>query len=55
MPATKYLAPLEEGIELPVSFKGEELSFPGRLLNYEYSSKIQLDILGTKLLRKPNK
>jgi hypothetical protein len=52
--AALYLASMEEGFELPVQYKDEELSFPGRLLNYGYSYKIELEIFGTMLLFEPD-
>lgn len=53
-PPVQYLAPMEEGFELPVVYKGEEISFPGRLLNYGYSYKIELEIFGAMLLFEPD-
>lgn len=45
---------MEESFELPVQYKGEELSFPGRLLKFGYSYKIELNIGGTMLLFEPD-
>jgi hypothetical protein len=35
--------------ELPVTFNDKELLFPGKFLDYGYSSKIEMDIEGTKV------
>jgi hypothetical protein len=40
--------------ELPVLFNSQELLFPGRFLDYGYSSKIEMDIEGTKVLFEPD-
>lgn len=45
---------MEEDFELSVQYKGEEISFPGRLLNYGYSYKIELEVMGTMLLFEPD-
>lgn len=39
---------------LPVLFDGKELAFRGKLLDYGYSSKILMDIEGTKVLFEPD-
>jgi hypothetical protein len=40
--------------ELPVIFDNKELVFPGKFLNYGYSSKIEIEIEGTKVLFEPD-
>jgi hypothetical protein len=40
--------------ELPVIFNDKELLFQGRFLDYGYSSKIEMDIEGTKVLFEPD-
>lgn len=36
--------------ELPVSYNGEELCFPGQLHQYGYSHKIEINVNGISLL-----
>jgi len=45
---------MEDNFEIPVTFNNKQLSFPGRLLNYGYSTKIEIDIEGTKVLFEPD-
>ncbi len=40
--------------ELPVTFNNKELMFQGKFLDYGYSSKIEMDIEGTKVLFEPD-
>jgi hypothetical protein len=40
--------------ELPVLFNAKEWLFPGRFLDYGYSSKIEMDIERTKVLFEPD-
>ena len=40
--------------ELPVIFNNKEFVFPGKFLDYGYSSKIEIDIEGTKVLFEPD-
>ncbi len=40
--------------ELPVIYNNKELVFPGKFLDYGYSSKIEMDIEGTKVLFEPD-
>jgi hypothetical protein len=40
--------------ELTVLFNTQELVFPGKFLDYGYSSKIEMDIEGTKVLFEPD-
>ena len=40
--------------ELPVTFNGKEMEFQGKFLDYGYSSKIELDIEGTKVMFEPD-
>ena len=40
--------------ELPVIFNNKELMFPGKFLDYGYSSKIEMEIEGTKVLFEPD-
>ncbi|MCX6319761.1 MAG: hypothetical protein NTW29_20960 [Bacteroidetes bacterium] len=40
--------------ELPVLFNGTELAFPCKLYEYGYSSKIEVDIDGTKVMFEPD-
>lgn len=40
--------------ELPVTFNGKDLAFQGKFLDYGYSSKIEMDIEGTKVLFEPD-
>ena len=48
------LIKMKDSFDLPVVFNNKELVFPGRLLNYGYSSKIEIDIDGTKVLFEPD-
>lgn len=40
--------------ELPVMFNDKELNFSGKFLDYGYSSKIEMDIEGTKVRFEPD-
>lgn len=40
--------------ELPVTYNGEELLLPGRLLKYAYSYKIEVTVDGEKILFEPD-
>jgi len=40
--------------ELPVIFDRKNLAFHGKFLDYGYSSKIEMDIEGTKVLFEPD-
>ena len=40
--------------ELPVTFNRKEMRFQGKFLDYGYSSKIEVDIEGTKVLFEPD-
>lgn len=40
--------------ELPVLLNDKELLFPGKFLDYGYSSKIEIDVEGTKLVFEPD-
>ena len=40
--------------ELAVTFNSMEFIFPGKFLDYGYSSKIEMDIEGTKVLFEPD-
>lgn len=45
---------MEDDFILPVVFESQELSFPARLLNYGYSSKLEVDVNGTNVLFEPD-
>jgi hypothetical protein len=45
---------MQESFELPVFINNEELNFPGRLLNFGYSYKLEIDINGAKVLFEPD-
>ncbi len=40
--------------ELPVIYNNKELVFAGKFLDYGYSSKIEIEIEGTKVLFEPD-
>jgi len=41
---------MDKVFDIPVLYNNKELSFPGQLLNYGYSYKIEVNINGTKIL-----
>lgn len=43
-----------EEFKLPVVFKGKEMELVARLLNYGYSSKLEVEIEGTKVIFEPD-
>ena len=45
---------MEDSFDIPVIFKNVELAFPARLLNYGYSSKLEVEVEGTKVLFEPD-
>ncbi|TMI63645.1 MAG: hypothetical protein E6H07_12795 [Bacteroidetes bacterium] len=45
---------MENDFLLPVTFQGKEREFPVRFLNYGYSSKLEVEIDGTKILFEPD-
>lgn len=45
---------MENEFIIPVTFAGEELQFAGRLLDYGYSSKLEVDIEGSKIIFEPD-
>ena len=38
---------MEDSFEIPVLYKGKELTFPARLLPFGYTYKIEVDVYGT--------
>ena len=40
---------MEEGFEIPVTYKGKEQHFPARLLSFGYTYKIEVDVCGSLL------
>ena len=44
----------DEGFELPVIYKGEELHFPGKLIRFGYSYKIEVQVNGTVIAYEPD-
>lgn len=38
---------MEEGFELPVRYRGEELLFPAQLVSFGWTHRIQVDVHGT--------
>jgi len=38
---------MDEDFQIPVSYKGEELLFPARLLSFGYTHKIEVDVYST--------
>jgi hypothetical protein len=45
---------MEENFSLPVIFENKALTFPAKLLNYGYSSKLQVEVNGTQVLFEPD-
>jgi hypothetical protein len=37
---------MDEGFEIPVTYKGKELLFPARLVSFGYTHKIEVDVYG---------
>jgi hypothetical protein len=38
---------MEEGFDIPVTYKGKELFFPARLVSFGYTHRIEVDVYGT--------
>ena len=38
---------MDEGFELPVTYRGEELLFPAQLVSFGWTRRIQVDVYGT--------
>lgn len=45
---------MEDDFMLPVAFENQELLFPARLLNYGYSSKLEVDVNDIMVLFEPD-
>lgn len=45
---------MDESFQIPVLYKGQELSFISRLLIYGYSHKIEVEVNGTKIMFEPD-
>lgn len=45
---------MENEFMIPVTFNGKEMEFPARLLDYGYSSKLEVEIDGTKIIFEPD-
>ncbi|MGV3589806.1 MAG: hypothetical protein ACO1OF_22555 [Adhaeribacter sp.] len=41
-------------LEIPVTYKGEELSFTGKLIFSGYTHKIQVDVTGQQVIFEPD-
>jgi len=41
-------------LEIPVTYKGEELSFAGKLILSGYTHKIQVDVTGQQVIFEPD-
>jgi hypothetical protein len=44
----------DEGFDLPVTYKGQELEYPAKLIRFGYSYKIEVDINGTAVAFEPD-
>jgi hypothetical protein len=38
---------MDEGFDIPVTYKGKDLLFPARLVSFGYPHKIEVDVYGT--------
>lgn len=45
---------MDEGFEIPVSFRGEDYSFPASFIMLGYSQKIQVDVFGELINFEPD-
>ncbi|MBC7948525.1 MAG: hypothetical protein H7Y42_11630 [Chitinophagaceae bacterium] len=45
---------MTDDFDIPVTWKGESLLFPARLLQYGYSYKIEVELQGEKYLFEPD-
>lgn len=45
---------MNESVEIPVLYKGQELSFPSRFILTGYTYKIEVDIHGTPVMFEPD-
>jgi hypothetical protein len=45
---------MNETFEIPLTYKGKEVTFPSKLIIYGYSYKIQGDVYGTEVLYEPD-
>lgn len=45
---------MEDAFEIPVTYKGEEFSFPACFLFHGYTHKIQVDVFGEKINFEPD-
>jgi hypothetical protein len=41
---------MEDGFELPVNYKGKDLTFPARLQVFGYSYKVQVEVNGQLII-----
>ncbi len=46
--------PHDDLFDLPVTYKGQLLHFPARLLNYGYTHKIRVEVYGVEVLLEPD-
>jgi len=44
----------DDNLEIPVSYKGDELSFPAKFLMLGYVHKIQVDVDGHQIMFEPD-
>ena len=40
---------MDEGFEIPVTYKDKELLFPARLVSFGYTHRIEVDVYGTRV------
>ena len=45
---------MDDALEIPVTYKGQELSFPARLLLTGYTHKIQVEVDGQLIMFEPD-
>jgi hypothetical protein len=45
---------MENDFLLPVTYNGKEMELPAKLHNYGYSSKLEVEIHGTKIIFEPD-
>ena len=45
---------MDEGFELPVTYKGEELAFPAQLLQTGYTHQFKVDVYGQEVFFEPD-
>ena len=45
---------MEDTFDIPVTYRGKDLTFPSKLLEFGYTYKIAVDVNGTEVLYEPD-